>query len=118
MTSMHDESSAGPVTVAVRPEHAAFLREYFEDHRAGRLGDLARPFGTDPATLDRIRALADTCGRIIDGIDRGAIALDPDVAAVLFEEAAACDRANDYERAAADHEAFAHLLRQLAGGRS
>jgi hypothetical protein len=112
---MHEQhrTSGAPTTLRVEPRHAPFLREFFEIHRGGRVGDLAQPFGSDAATLARIRAVADTCGRIIDGIDRGEIEADAEVAAELRSVAQANDEGNGYERAVVEHEAFAHLLRQL-----
>jgi hypothetical protein len=113
---MHEQhrTSRAPATLRVEPRHGPFLREFFEIYRGGRLDDLAQPYGTDAATLARIRAVADTCGRIIEGIDRGEIVADPETRAVLFDVAAANDAGdNDYERVVAEHEAFEHLLRQI-----
>lgn len=104
---------APPVTLRVDPRHAPFLRRLFEDYRKDQLDDLAEY----PHTLrdrDATRALADTYGRIVEGVDRGAIAADAEIRAVLGDVAAATDAGdNDYERVVAEHEAFAHLLRQL-----
>jgi hypothetical protein len=109
---MHDQHRT--TTLRVEPPHAPFLRDFFEVYRGGRLGDLAEPYGTDAATLERIRSLADTCGRIIEGIDRGEIVADEEIRAVLVDVAAANDAGdNDYERVVAEHEAFEHLLRQI-----
>lgn len=109
--------SGHPATLRVEDRHAPFLRDTFEIIRDGRLGDLAQPFDSSSETLERIRAYADTCGRIIDGIDRGEISANPEVRAALVEEAVVNDEANEYERAVREHEAFAHLLRQLDGHR-
>jgi len=101
------------VTLRVERRHAPFLREVFETDRAGRLDDLAhrRDRLRDP---DDTQARAETSKRIVAGIDRGEIVADPEVSALLVEVAEAGDKENEYERVLGEHEAFGHLLRQLA----
>jgi hypothetical protein len=107
-----DGGDASPATLRVDPRHAPFLRQLFADFRKDQLGDLAR-FADKLRDPEATRALADTCGRIVDGIDRGAIAADGEVRAVLVDVAAATDEGSGYEVAVAEHEAFAHLLAQF-----
>jgi len=105
---MSSDEPIRDVTLRVEPRHTPFLRRYFVTHRSGCLEDLAKH--RDP---ERIRAGADTAGRVIAGLDRGEIVADPEVSELLAELAEANDEANEYGRACGEHEAFGHLLRQL-----
>jgi hypothetical protein len=115
MSSVHDEhpTSGDPPTLRVEARHASFLRGRFESVRTGRLADARNPIGADDAPVARARAFANTCGRIIEGLDRCEIVPHPDVRAALLEAAAVTDEGNRYKRVVGEHEAFAHLLRQL-----
>jgi hypothetical protein len=107
-----DGTAGAPATLRVQASHTRFLREHFESVRSGVLGDLAE-FPHRLRDPDATRARADTYGRILDGLERGEITVDPDVREALIENAAGADEGTGYAVAVAEHEAFAHLLRQL-----
>lgn len=111
---MHHQhrSNDAPITVRVDPRHAELLRDHIEAGAAGLFEQLAEAPDRlrDPAGS---RAWAVTCRRIIEGLGRPRFVADGRVRAVLLELNQVNDEANDYERGVAEHEAFAHLLRQF-----
>jgi hypothetical protein len=106
-------TSGDPATLRLEQHHAPFLRRRFELVRTAQVAHPGKLIATDDAPAANARTYANACGRIVEGIDRGEIVVDAEVRAVLLDEAAATDERNEHERVVGEHEAFAHLLRQL-----
>lgn len=101
-------------TIIVDPRYADWLTGILAGSRQAILDGEAIDLDT-PANRDRADQLTAAYTRILDGIAAGAIETDPEVAALLAEDAAAHDDDIEYERVAFEHRAFAHLLDQIPG---
>lgn len=95
--------------VAIDPAYTDFLRQQFEIARDGRVEDLAQHSSTlsDP---ERDRADAERFGRWLEELDHGCLTASPEQLAEFLDY---IDDTNDFERIVAEHEAFAHLIRQF-----
>lgn len=92
-----------------------FLREELTGLKADLEADLASHPG-DPAA-ERWRASAAAYGRLLAGLEAGAIVPDPEVRCLVGEWAEANDREEQYDRVVFEHEALHGLRSQLEGGR-
>jgi hypothetical protein len=114
---MADQNPTGrgvAVALNIPADHVVFLRSTFEKARDGVKDELEEfPDQRDPKRLEREEA-AYSC--LLAALDELVIVPDRDVRDLLSGLAGIIDRANEYTRIVAEHEALHGLLAQLGGG--
>lgn len=108
-----ENPKGGEETVALElsDRQRQFLRRAFTDCKAGREDDLkTQPEHPNAA---RWRTEADAYGRIIAGLDVGAIVPHTEVRRLVDELVEANDREEEYERVVFEHDALAALREQI-----
>jgi hypothetical protein len=109
---MADSDPNERCALVVDSRHVEFLKRYFATLRAVCLQALEDPERSKDPVRDR--ANAERCRRWLAELDSGVISgSTSELAAEISDCLAEVDQSNDYERAVAEHEAFAHLLRQI-----
>jgi len=102
------------VDLSIAAYHADFLRETFEDARAGICAEL-REYPDRVSDPERLRREAAAYSRLLAALEERAIMPDAATREVVADLARAIDRGNEHARVVAEHEALHGLLEQLSG---
>ncbi len=101
------------VALSISPARARILRPILEMVRDGAHDDLSTP--PVAARPEVARADEHAYRVLLAALDHGRIVPAAHICRALGELAESVDAANEYERVAAEHDAFADLRRQVCG---
>jgi hypothetical protein len=116
MSAQNPKGACACVGLSIAAYHADFLRETFEDARAGVCAEL-REYPDRVSDPERLRREAVAYSRLLTALEERAIVPDAATREVVADLARAIDRGNEYARVVAEHEALQGLLVQLADSR-
>ncbi|HEX9967918.1 MAG TPA: hypothetical protein VGB06_08220 [Solirubrobacterales bacterium] len=105
-----------PVALKIPPDDDRFLRGVFTMARDGIRDELTEypKELREPSRLHREEAAYE---RLLEALDTGEIVADGEVLQVLADLAGTIDRANEYDRVAAEHAALLGIRDQIRLGR-
>ena len=113
MASENPKGDGEAVALEISPRNIQILRPILEMVREGAHDD----FSTAPIAARPEAARADEHAYrvLLAALDHGSIVPGPHICRALGELAESVDKANDYERVSAEHDALADLRRQVYG---
>jgi hypothetical protein len=115
MSAQNPKGPDASVGLSIPAYHADFLRETFENARAGVCAEL-REYPDRVSDPERLRCEAMAYSLLLTALEERAIVPDVEAREVVADLARAIDRENEYARVVAEHEALHGLLAQLPDG--